>query len=137
MFSKILVPVDLEHQPALEKALSVATELTRLYDAEAILCGVTSSAPSAVAHSPSEFAQKLDAFAAEQTQKRGVSFAAKSVTSHDPATDIDSALQSAITETGADLVVMASHVPGMLEHVLASRAGFLAAHARVSVFVVR
>jgi hypothetical protein len=34
-------------------------------------------------------------------------------------------------------VVMASHVPGMLEHVWSSHAGRLASHASASVFIVR
>ena len=38
---------------------------------------------------------------------------------------------------GADLVIMASHVPGMLEHIFSSHGGYIAQHAKVSVFVVR
>ena len=46
-------------------------------------------------------------------------------------------LLDAVNETGADLVVMASHVPGVLEHIFSSNAGYVARHAKVSVFVVR
>ena len=59
------------------------------------------------------------------------------VVSHDPAVDLDDSLMQAIADTGADLVVMASHVPGLPEHIFASNAGYLANHASVSVFVIR
>ena len=36
-----------------------------------------------------------------------------------------------------DLIVMASHVPGVAEYVFASNAGYLASHADLSVLVVR
>ena len=62
---------------------------------------------------------------------------AKAVTSHDPAVDIDDTLEKAADEIGADLVIMASHIPGMMEYVIASRAGYLASHSSRSVFVVR
>ena len=57
--------------------------------------------------------------------------------SHDISIDIDDVLQKAVQELNTDLVVMASHVPGLKEYVLASRAGYLASHAEISVMVVR
>ena len=43
----------------------------------------------------------------------------------------------AVHETGADLVVMASHIPGIADAIWPSHGGRLASHADVSVFVVR
>jgi nucleotide-binding universal stress UspA family protein len=43
----------------------------------------------------------------------------------------------AIDKIGADLVVMASHKPGFLEHIFSSHGGYIAQHATCSVFVVR
>ena len=57
--------------------------------------------------------------------------------SHDPAADLDHRLIAAGREIGADLIVMASHLPGLPEHLFASNAGAVASHAKVSVFVVR
>ena len=57
--------------------------------------------------------------------------------SHDMAIDLDDVLMRTANEVGADLVVMASHVPGLAEYVFASRAGYLASHAKMSVLVVR
>jgi nucleotide-binding universal stress UspA family protein len=137
MYHIIMIPVDLEHAGQLDKALATSVDLARLYNAELFMVGVTSSAPGAVAHNPAEYAQKLEAFAAEQTKRHGIQFSARAVTSPDPAIDLDDALKATATEIGADLVVMASHVPGFIEHIFASRAGYLASHTGISVFVVR
>ena len=137
MFRSILVPVDLGHKEKLDKAISVAARLSSAEGATVTLCGVTSSAPGSVAHTPEEFARKLEEFAAAQSSARGVSFAARSVVSHDPSVDLDDRLNEVAHEIGADLVVMASHVPGFLEHVISSHAGYLAAHTDISVMVVR
>ncbi|MGI9417253.1 MAG: universal stress protein [Geminicoccaceae bacterium] len=137
MYKTIMIPVDLEHSDQLKKALSIGADLARHYNADLFAVGVTSGAPSAVAHNPLEYAQKLEAFAAEQTALHGVEFKAKAMESHDPAVDLDDTLQEAGSEIGADLVVMASHVPGFIDYIFASRAGYLASHSDLSVFVVR
>ena len=41
--------------------------------------------------------------------------------SHDPATDLNKALEAAITDLQADLVVMATHVPNIRLHLGRSR----------------
>jgi nucleotide-binding universal stress UspA family protein len=133
----VMIPVDLSHVDKLGKALQTAADLATLYSAKLVCVGVTGSAPSDVAHNPTEFAQKLSAFAADQSSKLGVPMEAKAVTSHDQAVDIDETLEKAANEIGADLVVMASHVPGIMEYLIASRAGYMASHSSRSVFVVR
>ena len=137
MYRKIVVPVDIGHTDKLEKALAISADLAKHYGAELHYVGVTAPPPSAIAHNPEEFAEKLQAFAAEQAAKRGVDIKADAVTSHDPVRDLDDTLRLTIEELDADLVVMASHVPGFAEYIFASNAGYLASHASVSVFVVR
>ena len=137
MYRKIIVPVDLGHADKIEKALAVSADLARHYHAELHYVGVTTSAPGAVAHNPAEFAEKLKAFAAEQGAARGVDIQADAVTSPDPVRDLDDTLRRTVDELGADLVVMASHVPGFADHIFSSNAGYLASHASVSVLVVR
>ena len=56
---------------------------------------------------------------------------------HDPTTEIDDALMKAVGETGSDLVVMASHVPGVMDYIWPSHGGKLASHSRASVLLVR
>lgn len=137
MFKKLLVPVDLAHVDRLEKALQAAGDLAKFYGASLCYVGVTASTPGPVAHNPQEFAKKLEAFGRQQGERHACPVATRAYGSHDPAADLDETLAEAIKEEGADLVVMASHVPGLPEHIFASNAGRLAAHAPVSVFVIR
>ena len=131
MFKKIMVPIDLEHLNGLSKALDCAADLARRHAASLCYVGVTMSGPTSVAHTPDEFAAKLKAFADSKGAQSRV------YESHDPTADLDEVLLRAAEDLGADLVVMASHIPGALEHVFASNAGAVASHAKVSVFVIR
>ena len=111
--------------------------MAKHYGAELYCVGVTTSTPSSVAHTPEEYAEKLAAFASEESGKRGISMTPHALNSHDPAVDLDNTLMKAIDALGIDLVVMGSHEPGLPEHIFASNAGYLAAHTKISVFVVR
>jgi len=42
-----------------------------------------------------------------------------------------------VEEAGADLVVMASHVPNVTDYIWPSHGGWVAEHSDASVFVVR
>ncbi|MDZ7749764.1 MAG: 3'-5' exonuclease [Halofilum sp. (in: g-proteobacteria)] len=112
MFKKILVPVDLAHKDAIEPALTAASDLARHHGAEVCYIGVTATTPGSVARTPEEYQQKLDAFAQEQSdQHHGQTVSARAITSPDPVADLDDVLLQAIEDTGADLVVMATHLP--------------------------
>lgn len=137
MYSKILMPVDLGHAEELDKAFGVAASLAKSFGAEAHVVGVTMSSPSAVARTPEAFGEKLAALAAERSDELGVRFEPHVEISHDVRIDLDDVLKRAADRIGADLIVMASHVPGFAEHLFASNAGYLASHASISVFVVR
>ena len=137
MFQRILAPVDLAHLENLERALDVAAAEAKSHDAPITFVSVTSAAPGAVAHNPDEFRGKLEAFARHQGETRGIDAEALAVVSADPTTDVDDALLAAIRQTGADLVVMASHKPGIAEYFWPSNGGKIASHADVSVFIVR
>ena len=137
MYRKIMVPVDLAHIERLDKAIATATDLAKHYGTPVCFVGVTAETPTEVAHTPREFGEKLQAFGARQAEKHGVAVDTVAYPSHDPADDLERTLIGAAKENGADLIVMASHVPGLQEHIFASNAGAVAAHAEVSVFVVR
>ncbi len=137
MYSKIMVPVDLTHLQELDKALNTAADLARHYKIPICYVGITSAAPSAIAHNPAEYEQKLQAFSRKQGEQHGHQTESKAVVSHDPTVDINDSLMKATTDIGADLVVMASHVPGLTDYVWPSHGGTLASHSRASVFVVR
>ena len=137
MYTQIMAPVDLAHLDQLDKAMKTAADLALHYKIPVCYVGVTAPAPSQIAHNPAEFAQKLDAFANNQAQAHGHEATAKAYTSHDPASDLDDTLFKAVDEIGADLVVMATHVPTIADYVWPSNGGKIAAHARTSVLLVR
>lgn len=132
-----MAPVDLAHIEKLTRALQCTADLARQYGIPVTYVSVTSSAPTSIAHNPQEFDAKLAAFAKGEADKHGIETAGHMVVAHDPSIDVDGALRHAIDETGADLVVMASHVPGRLEFLWPSHGGRLAEHAKCSVFIVR
>lgn len=137
MFKKMMVPVDLAHRERLSRALDCAADLARHYGVPATYVGVTSTVPGKIAHTPEEFGQKLRAFAAAEAQRHGIEAQSHVAVAHDPVTEVDDALLRAIAETGADLVVMASHLPDALDYIWPSNGGKIAEHARCSVMIVR
>ncbi|MCC5969430.1 MAG: universal stress protein [Pararhodobacter sp.] len=137
MYTSIMVPVDLAHLPQIARAIDTAGDLARHYGAALTFVSITAEAPTAIAHNPQEFEAKLAAFAAEQTTRLGVPIKAKAYAATDPSIDIDKKLLQAVTDTGADLVVMASHRPGLADYFWAAHGARLAAHTEISVFLVR
>ncbi len=137
MFKRIMAPVDLAHVEKLSAALDCAADLAKHYGVPVVYVGVTSSQPSEVAHNPDEFAHKLGAFAAAEATRHGIETSAYATIAHDPTLEIDDALMRAISKTGSDLVIMASHVPNVIDHIWPSNGGKLAKYAKCSVMVVR
>lgn len=137
MYKQIMAPVDLAHLDQLDKALKTAADLALHYKIPVCYVGVTASAPSKLAHNPAEYVQKLEAFANQQAQAYGHEATAKAYTSHDPTSDLDDTLLKAVDDVGADLVVMATHVPTIVDYVWPSNGGKIASHAGASVLLVR
>lgn len=137
MYTKIMVPVDLAHANKLGKALTTAADLSKHYGIPVCYVGVTAPTPGEVAHSPAEFAQKLESFGRQEAKLHGHEVTTMACTSSDPSIDLDDTLLKAVAETGADLVVMASHIPGLVEHLWPSHGGKIASHSDASVLVVR
>ena len=137
MYKRIMVPVDLAHLTRLDKALATARDLAGHYKAEVVYVGVSAATPSSIAHGPADFEQKLTDFAASQAETGGIAASAHAVTSHDPAIDLDPTLLKAVEDTGADMVIMASHIPNITDYIWPSNGGAVAGHAKVTVMVVR
>lgn len=139
MYHKILVPVDLAHMEKMSKALNTAIDMARHYNAKLCYFTVTNTAPSAAAHTPEELAEKLETFAQEQGQAHGIETESHVLSTADTAVELDNRLLEAIDNTGADLVVMASHAPGISDrlHMIHSNGANIVKHSNVSVFVVR
>ena len=137
MFELIMVPVDLEHEDNLGGALKCAADLARLHDAKVCYVGATTATPNKLGHTPAEYEAKLSDFADRQHNAHGHAASYRVMISKDPRTDIDDVLLDAVTETGADLVVMATHKPGPGDYIWPSNGGKVAGHANASVFLVR
>jgi nucleotide-binding universal stress UspA family protein len=137
MYKTIAVPVDLQHIDRLPKALRTAVDLAEHYGAKLCYVAATTETPGPLAHNPAEFQAKLDAFAAAEADKHGIRVQTKMIVCVDLTVDLDKQLRQAFEEIGADLVVMASHIPGVKEHLFSSNAGWIASHSPMSVFIVR
>ena len=137
MFKRIMVPVDLHHKDKLAHAVDTAGDLAKLYGASLIFVGATGSHPTEVAGTPEAYAKKLEAYAAEASERIGVAATSSMLHLHDVALELNGRLAKHASEIGADLIVMASHVPGLGEYVFGSHGGEIAQHAKMSVMLVR
>lgn len=137
MYKTIMVPVDLVHKDKLDRALQAAGDMAHHYGAKIVLVNVGPSAPNELGHTPDEVAASVDEFRKQLQNRMDVEVEIEAISSVDPAAEINRDLMRAIDETGADLVIMATHKPGLMEHIFSSHGGYLAQHAKVSVFLVR
>jgi nucleotide-binding universal stress UspA family protein len=78
-------------------------------------------------------------FAREQGERLDVETSGIVVFSNDVAVELDEKLLETADRIGADLIVMASHIPGVADHLhlIGSNAAYIVRHAKTSVFVVR
>ena len=137
MYAHIMVAVDLAHEDKLGRSLKCAADLARHWNAKVTYVGVTGTAPGKMGHTPEEYAEKLARFAAAQGELHEMEASSHAAVSHDPTVELDRTLLKAIDDTGADLVVMQSHIPNITDYIWASHGGTIAEHADVSVMLVR
>ncbi|SDE14194.1 universal stress protein [Limimaricola pyoseonensis] len=137
MFKSIAIPIDLRHLDQMQRALAVGADLARHFGATITYLSATPSAPSSVARTPEQFAQKLQAFAAEQFPDGAVRTETHSFIVNDPTGDLDHALLEEIRTLDPDLVIMASHRPGVGDYFWPSHGGRIASHAPATVMLVR
>lgn len=137
MFKKIMTPVDLSLQDTLGRALKVAADIAAMQGIEVCYVGVTMETPGALGRTSAEYEEKLKAFAAEQAELHGHKASHRMMIARDLTTEVDDALIRAVKETGADLVVMSTHKPGIGDYLWPSNGGKLAARSDASVFLVR
>lgn len=137
MFNRIMVPVDLAHLDAIEKSLTVAADLATHYNAEICYVGVTATTPGNIARTPEEYGTKLASFTKEQGRKHGLTAESRVYTASDPVPMVDDLLIKAVSETGADLLVMSTHLPKKLDVIMPSNGSKVAKHTDISVFLVR
>lgn len=139
MFKKILVPIDVSDPGHSERVVAVARELAKR-DGAAVRV-LTVLEPSVVGMSvilPREVAER----AINEAKRRAGDLAQKIAGRKDGDFNIrrgrvyHEVLEEA-REWGADLIVIASHTPGMGSYLLGSNAARIARHATCSVMVLR
>lgn len=138
MISRILVPVDLSNVDKLTKALDLAASIAKENDATVVYVSVVDSMPTMSTRTEAERAKPLlDSFADDQAKAHGILTADQITLRGDLHLNVGSEIINSAKEAGCDLIVMASHVPGIKDHIFSSNAGYVASHAPISVYVVR
>lgn len=138
MYSRILVPVDLDNADQLSKALDLAGRTAKESDAEVIYVDVVDAVPTTSARTQGDrMAIRLKAFAADQGTQHGIQTSDCVALRSDLHLNVGADIIKAAKDAGCDLIVMASHIPGFKDHILSSNAGYVASHAPMSVYVVR
>ncbi|MDH3667858.1 MAG: universal stress protein [Paracoccaceae bacterium] len=134
MYQSILVPVDLSHPDAARKILSLARK-TGGPDCRVMALNVIEEIPGfiaaelpegLVARNVADAQETLSAMAADIGAEHEVRIGHASTTILDYASDM-----------GADLIVLASHRPGIEDYFLGSTAARVVRHAACSVLVSR
>lgn len=136
MFKKILVPVDIGHADESNNVINIAAA-NGTDDVQIILLNVVEDIPNWVAvELPSGFQEKSLKTAREELKAIAQS--------SDIKTEIDvrvghpyQTILDVAKDTGADLIIIASHQPGIQDYLLGSTAAKVVRHARCSVLVVR
>ena len=136
MFQTILVPIDLSHTEKGKIMIDAANKLGGK-SARLVLINVSEDIPNYVAvELPEGMVKRLRQEAADELEgmaKAAGIHAEIEVRSGRPAT----AILAAADETQADLIIIASHRPGLQDYLLGSTASGVVRHAKCSVLVMR
>ncbi len=141
MFSSLLVPVDLAANSGKRRALAVAVDMARRYDAELTVMTVIPDFGMSIVGSffdedfaeraRAEASSKLAAFCAEHVP---ADLRAHEYVGRGPIYD---EILRAAREIGVDCIVMGSHRPELKDYLLGPNAARVVRHAPCSVMVVR
>jgi nucleotide-binding universal stress UspA family protein len=138
MHFRILVPVDLSNVDKLTKALDIAARTAKENDATVVYVGVVDAVPTTSARTEGErMKEALDIFAADQAKAYGIKTADQIALRPDLHLHVGSGIISSAKDADCNLIIMASHIPGIKDHIFSSNAGYVATHAPISVYVVR
>lgn len=138
MFKKVLFPVDIDQDSSLA-ALSAAGEIARRFDGNLTLLNVQTPMPSMVsAYLPEGYPKesvkaikdRLKTAIDENRLGAGTEVVVRHGSPH------HAILEYAEAE-GIDLIIIASHNPGLVDYLLGSTAGQVVRHAQCSVLVLR
>ena len=138
MYSRILVPVDLDNVEKLSKALSLAGQTAQANYADVFYVDVVDAVPTMSARTEGDrMAVRLKDFVAAQAKQYHIKANDHVALRSDLHLNVGADIIKAAKEADCDLIVMASHMPGLKDHIFSSNAGYVASHAPMSVYVVR
>ncbi|GAB4258489.1 MAG: universal stress protein [Pararhodobacter sp.] len=142
MFDTILLTLDLEHPASWKKALPAAEKLAADWGATLHVLTVVPSFGSALvaAEFPPDFERKMLERASRHLDELLTADAADAsrIVRHVGHGRVHDVILKTLTDTGADLVVMASHAPDTVrEFLVGSQADRVARRSPVSVLVIR
>ncbi|MFY2825229.1 universal stress protein [Ruegeria sp. MALMAid1280] len=137
MYTHIMFPVDLHLPPEVRKAADVAAEVAKWQGAKITIVSVTGNQPGDPVQTDGAINDDLRAFADQLATNSGTEVAYLNIHSVDVAAEVDGDLARAAEGIGADLIVAGTHAPRITDYIFSSHAGYLANHAKVSVFVIR
>ena len=139
MIETILVPIDISGKEAGGTAVTLARDLAKTYGGKLVLLNVIEQLPGYVsAQLPEGIMDKALTNAKAQLEdiarENGIAEASQVVVRQGrPSTEI---LEYAM-ESGANMIVIASHDPGLADYLLGSVAARVVRHAHCSVLVTR
>ena len=140
MFNTILVPIDTSHAEVGTAALALAGDIAKVRGGKIIVLNMVERIPNAVAM---QLSSEIQEQALIQT-KKDISIILRSVNMDDDSVEVvirDGHVGRGILEyardIAAELIVIASHDPGLAHYVLGSVAAHVVRHAHCSVLVAR
>lgn len=139
MFKTILVPVDISQLDAAIQALSLAKDVAKARGGKIVLLNVVEEVPNYIA---AEIPAEVLANSIERAEIELVAFAEREGMSGEAEIVVRRGhaardILAFASERKADMIVMASHDPGLVDYFLGSVAGHVVRHAHCSVLVVR
>lgn len=136
MYKTILVPIDITHveggQPVIEVARKLGDEGSRI-----ILLNVVEEVPNWIANELPEGILEQSSQTAHAELKFMANVAVIKAEVEIRSGHPHNTILSVADEKGADLIIIASHKPGLQDYFLGSIAARVVRHARCSVLVVR
>jgi len=140
MYKSILVPVDLAEAELAEPAIAAAVAFAEMSGGTVRLVHVRSLVPiTYMEFVPADFdaGQQSDAESRLAAIAAGASLPAERVSARVLVGSVHGEVLAEAEASGADLIVIGSHEPGMLAYVIGSNASTIVRRAKCSVLVVR
>lgn len=140
MYKSILVPVDLAEADLAKPALTAAVELAKISNGSVRLVYVRSLVPvTYMEFVPADFdtEQQSDSEAKLAELAASLDLPEEQVSAKVLVGSVHGEVLAEAEASGADLIVIGSHEPGMLAYVIGSNASAIVRRAKCSVLVVR